>query len=144
MTREEEIERNHMMDLFDEPYAKLVVLHQESCSTDETYPGWDPSLGCCAADVILKAKRAQQRETRRAHKAARRTRWTNGFVRGAEVTQTFCAISLPFLCALMIFSGTVSLLDGNVSDGMTDLTVAAFGIWVSVATYIRHRAARRG
>ena len=73
MTGEEEIERRHFMDLMDEPYARLVELHQESCSTDVDYPGWTPEMGCCAADVIIKKRKADRREARKARRRPTQT-----------------------------------------------------------------------
>ena len=65
MTEEEKVERRHMLDLMDTSMAELATLHEESCSTEDDYPGWTPAMGCCGADAILRKARQDVYDVRR-------------------------------------------------------------------------------
>ena len=50
MTNEEKIARDHELDGYgDKLFPPVAAEHPECCSTDETYPGWTPAMGCCRA-----------------------------------------------------------------------------------------------
>ena len=72
MTNEERIERDHELDAMgDALFNPVPCDHPEACSTDDTYPGWTPAMGCVKAPATLSYEEMVERGRRKLEAASR-------------------------------------------------------------------------